>query len=140
MEMKEESLQTIVANLMSTISSAWAWAEDNLSSSERDEISGLKNALRRYKKFLENKRKNTMKTTDSSWHSKPLFKEEDGDADKKARDGIKAVISTDWGGSNAEQYKNIQIMSGLAGSDSAVANKFLKKINDFTSQLKIEDF
>lgn len=58
----------------------------------------------------------------------------------KAKDAIKAIIETDWGGSNEEQYKNIQLMIGLAGNDSDIANDFLEKINKFTSSLKVEDF
>ncbi len=60
--------------------------------------------------------------------------------DEGAKSAIKAIIATDWGGSNEEQYKNIQLMSGLAGNDSAIANKFLDKVNKFTSGLKVEDF
>ena len=73
-------------------------------------------------------------------YEKKHDKIEEADDEGKAKSAIKTIISTNWGGSNDEQYKNIQLMSGLAGNDSDIANKFLKKINDFTSKLKAEDF
>lgn len=53
---------------------------------------------------------------------------------------IKDVIESKWSGSNEEQLRVIQLLKGLATSDDAMANKFMKYLDDFTSKMSIEDF
>lgn len=64
------------------------------------------------------------------------FNEAEKSKEEKAKDAIKAIIETDWGGSNEDQYKNVQLMSGLASNDSDLANKFMDDLNKYTSSLK----
>ena len=53
---------------------------------------------------------------------------------------IDEVISTNWGGSNEAQLKAIQLLKGLATSDEAMANKFMKALDKATSSLSKDDF
>lgn len=53
---------------------------------------------------------------------------------------IKEVIDTNWSKDNESQMKVLQLMKGIATSEDPMSNKFMKKIDDFTSGLKIEDF
>lgn len=53
---------------------------------------------------------------------------------------IKELIDTGWSGSNEEQMKAVQLLKGLATSDSPEANKFMKALDKFTSSLNAEDF
>lgn len=53
---------------------------------------------------------------------------------------IKSIISTSFGGSNEEQMKAVQLLKGLATSDDPASNKFMQKIDKFTSGLNPEDF
>ena len=53
---------------------------------------------------------------------------------------IKALINTDFGGSNEEQGKAVQLMRGLAFSDDPISNKFMQAINAFTSKMNPDDF
>jgi len=53
---------------------------------------------------------------------------------------IKDVIETDWSGSNEEQMKAVSLLKGLATSDDAKANKFMKALDKATSSMKAEDY
>jgi predicted ATP-dependent protease len=43
---------------------------------------------------------------------------------------IKELVDTDFGGSNEDQGKGIQLLKGLAFSDAPEANAFMEKLND----------
>jgi hypothetical protein len=58
--------------------------------------------------------------------------------DQKSKDVIKDLIDTGWSKDNASQMKAIQLLKGLALSDSPDANAFMKKLDDFTSKMKME--
>ena len=62
--------------------------------------------------------------------------DEGGDAHK----AIKALIDTKFSGSNDEQGKAAALFKGLAFSDDPASNKFMKKLDEFTSGLNAEDF
>ena len=64
------------------------------------------------------------------------FKEEEVNISKI----IKDVIETKWSGSNEEQMKIVSLLRGLATSDDPLANKFMKALDDATSNLKPEDY
>lgn len=49
---------------------------------------------------------------------------------------IKSLISTSFGGSNEEQMKAVQLLKGLATSDDPAANKFMQRLDKFTSGMK----
>jgi hypothetical protein len=51
---------------------------------------------------------------------------------------IKELIETGWSGDNESQMKAVQLLKGLATSDSPEANAFMKKLDTFTSGLKSE--
>ena len=51
------------------------------------------------------------------------------------KDIIKELIDTGWSGSNESQMKAVQLLKGLATSDDPLANKFMKKLDAFTSGL-----
>lgn len=53
---------------------------------------------------------------------------------------IKALINTKFSGSNEEQGKAVQLLRGLAFSDDPVSNKFMQKLDTFTSSLDPKDF
>lgn len=53
---------------------------------------------------------------------------------------IKELIKTDWGGSNEEQGKAVQLMRGLSFSEDPLADKFMDKLNKITSDFDFEDF
>jgi len=53
---------------------------------------------------------------------------------------IKELIETGWSGSDKEQGKAVQLLRGLAFSEEEVSNKFMKKIDEFTSSLDPKDF
>ena len=53
---------------------------------------------------------------------------------------IKDLIETDFSGSNEEQGKAAALFKGLAFSDDPAANKFMKKIDEYTSSLNVDDF
>jgi hypothetical protein len=65
---------------------------------------------------------------------------EESNDDAKAIESIKWLIENDWGKDNNSQGQATQRFKGLAFSDSKISNKFMDKINKFTSSLKIEDF
>jgi hypothetical protein len=43
---------------------------------------------------------------------------------------IRELIDTDFGGSNEDQAKGLQLLKGLAFSDDPLSNAFMKKLND----------
>jgi hypothetical protein len=43
---------------------------------------------------------------------------------------IKELVDTDFGGSNEQQGKGIELLKGLAFSEEDLANQFMKKLND----------
>jgi len=51
---------------------------------------------------------------------------------------IKDLGDTDFSGSNKEQGKMVALMNGLAFSDDAKANEFMKKLNTATSEISKE--
>ena len=53
---------------------------------------------------------------------------------------IQELIDTDWSKDNDAQGKAIQLLRGLAFSEEAASNAFMKKMDAFTSSLKVEDF
>jgi len=53
---------------------------------------------------------------------------------------IGEVIDTNWGGSNDEQMKAVQLLKGIATSDEAISNKFMKALDKATSAMKKDDF
>jgi len=53
---------------------------------------------------------------------------------------IGVVIDTNWGGSNDEQLKAVQMLKFLATSDDPLSNKFMKALDSATSKMKKEDF
>jgi len=53
---------------------------------------------------------------------------------------IDEVIDTNWGGSNDEQMKAVQLLKGIATSDEAMSNKFMKALDKATSAMKKDDF
>jgi hypothetical protein len=63
-----------------------------------------------------------------------------GEAKVDAGDVIKELIESSFGGSNENQMKAVQLLKGLALSDDPRSNKFMKKLDAFTSGLKAEDF
>ena len=67
-----------------------------------------------------------------------IYKEESVEA--KTKSAISALIDTKWSGSNEEKMKAVELMKGLVLSENEMANQFIQKVDDFTSELKIEDF
>ncbi len=71
-------------------------------------------------------------------------KHEEGHEDDKKDDKkkttvgsvIKELIETSWSGDNESQMKAVQLLKGVALSDEAEANEFMKKLDKFTSGLK----
>jgi len=53
---------------------------------------------------------------------------------------IAELISTSWSGSNEAQMKAVQLLKGVALSDEANSNKFMKDLDKFTSGLNDEDY
>lgn len=72
---------------------------------------------------------------------KPLYKENEKlkEEETKSEDVIKDLIDTDWSKDNDSQMKAVQLLKGISLSDEDIANKFMKKIDDFTSDMKVED-
>lgn len=52
---------------------------------------------------------------------------------------IKELIDTGWSGSNESQMKAVQLLKGLATSDDEEANEFMKKLDKFTSGMKVSE-
>ncbi len=53
---------------------------------------------------------------------------------------IGEVIDTDWGGSNDEQMKAVQMLKFLATDDDPLSNKFMGALNKATSDMSKDDF
>jgi len=53
---------------------------------------------------------------------------------------IKDLIDNEWTKNDEDALKNVQLLKGLATSDSKAAKKFIKAISDFTSKLDPEEF
>lgn len=60
------------------------------------------------------------------------------EADTNVQSIIDELINTKWSGSNEEQMKAVQLLKGLATSDDPAANRFMQKLDDFTSTMKSE--
>jgi hypothetical protein len=72
---------------------------------------------------------------------KSIFKEEDKKkSDTNVSKIIGDLIDTDWSGSNEEQMKAVTLLKGLATSDDAKANKFMKSLDTYTSKMDKEDY
>jgi hypothetical protein len=73
---------------------------------------------------------------------KSIFKEEDEKKSDTANVSkiIGDLIDTDWSGSNEEQMKAVNLLKGLATSDDAKANKFMKSLDSVTSKMDKEDY
>ena len=67
-----------------------------------------------------------------------IYKEESDEA--KTKSAISSLIDTKWSGSNEEKMKAVQLIKGIALSDTDMANNFMKKLDSLTSGLKVEDF
>jgi hypothetical protein len=52
---------------------------------------------------------------------------------------IKALIDTDWSKDNEAQMKAVQLLKGIALSDEPEANAFMKKLDTFTSGMKVNE-
>ena len=59
--------------------------------------------------------------------------------DDKTSEVISTLIDTSWSGSNEEQMKAVQLLKGIALSDSPEANAFMKKLDTFTSGITNKD-
>jgi len=53
---------------------------------------------------------------------------------------IGTVIDTNWGGSNKEQLRAVQMLKFLATSDDELSNKFMSALDSATSKMKKDDF
>lgn len=51
---------------------------------------------------------------------------------------IKELVDTDFGGSNEDQAKGIQLLKGLAFSDDPLSNAFMKKLNSAYTKIGAE--
>ncbi len=60
--------------------------------------------------------------------------------DEGAKSGIKAIIDTDWGGSNSEQGKASELIKGLSFNDSDLANKFMSDLNKLTDKMDLSKY
>ncbi len=58
----------------------------------------------------------------------------------KSSEIIKELISSSFGGSNENQMKAVQLLKGLATSEEAPSNKFMKALDKWTSSLDPKDF
>lgn len=48
---------------------------------------------------------------------------------------IKDLMDTDWGDDDKSQYKAVEMLRGLAGSDEEVANKFMKELSNASTSI-----
>ena len=62
------------------------------------------------------------------------------EADVDVKKIIKDIIDTDWSKDNESQMKVVNLLKGIATSDEPASNKFMKKLDAFTSGLKVENF
>lgn len=68
-----------------------------------------------------------------------IEKEDLKEAEDKAKQAIQALIDTDWSSDNESQMKAVQLLKGISLSDAPEANAFMKKLDKFTSGMKVED-
>ena len=61
---------------------------------------------------------------------KKTKKEDLKEAKVEAKDIVKALGETDWGEDNEAQMKAVQLLKGLALSEEAISNEFMKKLSD----------
>jgi hypothetical protein len=66
---------------------------------------------------------------------KKIYKEDEND---KTQDVIKELIVTKWSGD--EPGKILALFKGVIFANTDAAKKFLKKLDDYSSGLNIEDF
>lgn len=66
------------------------------------------------------------------------IRKEEKSAEEKAKAAIKDLIETDWGKNNDSQGKASELFKALSFNDSDIANKFMDKINKYTTSLKDE--
>ncbi len=59
--------------------------------------------------------------------------------ESKTTDVIAELIKTDWSKDNDSQMKAVQLLKGIALSDEPEANAFMKKIDAFTSNMKVDE-
>ena len=57
-----------------------------------------------------------------------------------AKEIIKELVSSSFGGSNENQMKAVQLLKGLATSEDEASNKFMKALDKWTSSLDPEKF
>ena len=75
-----------------------------------------------------------------------LKKEETNEVDTEKSEAfdvsqaIKSLVDTNFSGSDEEQGKASQLIKGLFFSDDEKAKKFVKKIDQLTSNLNLKDF
>lgn len=65
-------------------------------------------------------------------------KEETKNEAVNVKEIIKELIDTSFSGDNASQMKAVQLLKGLATSDDPESNAFMKKLDTFTSGLKVD--
>lgn len=65
-----------------------------------------------------------------------MYYREADDSDTKTQSAIDELIDTKWSGSNESKMKAVELIKGLVLADNEKANKFIKKLDDFTSGLK----
>lgn len=53
---------------------------------------------------------------------------------------IDSLIDTDFGGSNEEQGKAVQLLKGMAFSDDPLSNKFMAAVSKAMDSLNKDDF
>ena len=61
------------------------------------------------------------------------------EAKVKVKEIIKELIDTSWSGDNESQMKAVQLLKGIALSDDPAANAFMKKLDKFTSGMKMDE-
>ena len=74
------------------------------------------------------------------YESKKKVVEAEKSDEEKAIESIQWLIDNDWGKNNDVEGQASQRFKALSFNDSDISNKFLDKINKFTSGLKVEDF
>jgi len=60
--------------------------------------------------------------------------------DDKAKNSIKGIIEKDWGGDNKEQYGAAQLIVGLSGNNSKIANDFMDDLNKLTDKMDLSKY
>jgi len=76
----------------------------------------------------------TMNDGEDKFYFKPIkefyYREEKIDIKKIIKD-----LQGNFSGSNEDQYKSINLLKGLAGSDEDLANEFMKELNKATTEI-----